>query len=523
MFNRSIKAITAYTLCAVWLMSSVQPVRASVQSDMSDMFNSMGAMSNYNSAGAYHTQSANVYTGGGFSMRSGNKTLYPMQLQLPSASAGCGGIDFFSGAFSFANKEQFIEFTRNLGNNAAGVAFEIGLDALDPLIGSSIDKIRSLVNFINQNGLNSCQAAKAMVGGIAGKIGESITKECELTTNEDGTVSDGAEGRWYCKSKSRLLNQRTKKLKESLGEYYNSAPKWFTGVDGTQTQAAQGTGVVNKVSIAMTGGNLTLMALNKFNLTDEQKQWLISMMGAQVADPPPANADGDDVTPKVHYYPPTITGESGSDSLIDYFASDANTSVTVKLYNCHDPAGTATDPYKATQCDVQDHTYTGFRKQVAAQIEKLKDSIQNGTRIAAADREMTTRIINNTSFPLLKMALIDAEGGTVLSDKAINAVALDFTRAYLSGMHKAAKAAMAAYESKDPTEETMETRALDNLNRLMDNLKKEADATNLRIMNEKNFSEYVKTINSNVEASNPSLASALQFSKIMDAAMSSNQ
>lgn len=258
----SLKSVAVYTMFAC--LSMAMPAQADVNSDMADMFNNMGAQTNYTSAGSYKTQAANVYVGGGFTTKFGNKSLYPVNIQMPSVSAGCGGIDFFSGAFSFANKEQFIEFTRNLGNNAAGVAFEIGLDALDPLIGGAISKIRDVVNFINQNGLNSCQAAKALVGGMAGKLGESIGKECELTANNDGTVQDNAEARWYCKSKGRLLNQRTKKLKESLGDYYNQAPTWFTGADGTQVQASKGTGHVNKTTLAMTGGNTTLMALNKF-------------------------------------------------------------------------------------------------------------------------------------------------------------------------------------------------------------------------------------------------------------------
>ena len=125
---KSTVAVIAASLVA-W-----SPVQASVESDMANMFNSMGANATYTTGGAYHSQSANVYVGGGMSARWGNKSLYPVEIQLPTVNSGCGGIDFFSGAFGFANKEQFVEFVRNLGNNAAGVAFDIALDSLDPLI-----------------------------------------------------------------------------------------------------------------------------------------------------------------------------------------------------------------------------------------------------------------------------------------------------------------------------------------------------------------------------------------------------
>ena len=51
-------------------------------------------------------------------------------------------------AFSFANKEQFIAFTRNLGNQAAGVAFDLALKALDPMIQDVNRCIRDMVNRI---------------------------------------------------------------------------------------------------------------------------------------------------------------------------------------------------------------------------------------------------------------------------------------------------------------------------------------------------------------------------------------
>ena len=101
--------------------------QAELNKDMADMFNSMGSETNYTQAGAFHGQAGSLYTSGSFSVRNPSSSLTPMNIQLPSIQAGCGGIDFFGGAFSFANKEQFIAFTRNLGNQAAGVAFDLAL------------------------------------------------------------------------------------------------------------------------------------------------------------------------------------------------------------------------------------------------------------------------------------------------------------------------------------------------------------------------------------------------------------
>ena len=515
MFHSKLKLKRISVMTAFSFLLISMSAKAGVESDMADMFNSMGARANYTQGGAYHSQSASIYTGGGFSARFGNKTLYPVQIQMPSVNAGCGGIDFFSGAFSFANKEQFVEFTRNLGNNAAGVAFEIALDSLDPLIGGAISKIRDVVNFINQNGLNSCQAAKALVGGAAGKLAESVGKECELTTNADGTVSDHAEGRWYCKSKARMLNQRTKKLNEALGDFYSGSGNI---VDGDGFQWPQGAGKVNKTSMAMTGGNVTLMALNSFNLNAEQKQWMMSIIGVGLFSKPPKSSDSnEDVTPEWKYLPPTITAEAKADPLFDFFASNSSDKIRLTLWNCHEPgSSSATDPYKATECTQETKEYFGFRKQAADQIAILKSNIRTGTRASTTDQAKIAQIIENTSYPLLRMALVDERmNSSYLTDKAVEAITLDLSHAYLARLAKAAQLAMGNFKAQNEDEEKMVKNGFDSLNRLMDNLKRESDAAKQRVSNEQNFGEYVKKVNNALSGAFPDVSSSLTFSRIV--------
>lgn len=66
-----------------------------IEKNMADMFNSMGAEANYTEAGAFHGQSGSLYTGGGMSVRFPVSDISLGNIQLPSISAGCGGIDFF--------------------------------------------------------------------------------------------------------------------------------------------------------------------------------------------------------------------------------------------------------------------------------------------------------------------------------------------------------------------------------------------------------------------------------------------
>ena len=515
MLNQKLKKTTAAVLLAMSYITLCSNVaHAGVEKDMADMFNNMGGYTSYTEPGAYQSQSANVYTGGGFKTRFGNKNLYPVQIQLPSVSAGCGGIDFFSGAFSFANKEQFVEFTRNLGNNAAGVAFEIALDALDPLVAGSIGKIREMVNFINQNGLNSCQAAKSLVGGMAGKLGESITKECELTATADGTSSDGADSRWYCKSGKRLTDQRTKKRSEGSA-LVNAMTPFF---DANGAELPKGTGAVNKTSMALTGGNLTLMALNKSQLDEEQRLWLISIIGAHIATPPPKN-DQDEQDPKIRYVPPTIQGYSKGttkDSLFESFYGNKNDKIEVTLLSCHEPGGTSSDPYKATECTPEKRTYTGFRKRTADLVEAFKNSIKTNQKLDSATQGQVIKLINNSSLPMLKMAIVDASsGGAFLSDKAIDALSMDMTQTYVNELIAGAELALGSYDAKDEAEDAFLKNGRDQLLELAKAVQQKSSDAKLRLSNETNFSDYVRNVNNSLSKTNPNLTGSLGLSKLL--------
>src|SRR3546814_12943999 len=57
---------------------------------------------------AFQDQSAGYYSLGNVWTRFPQKSVQPFNLQLPSARAGCGGTDLFSGSFSFINASEII-------------------------------------------------------------------------------------------------------------------------------------------------------------------------------------------------------------------------------------------------------------------------------------------------------------------------------------------------------------------------------------------------------------------------------
>ena len=91
---------TIATVAATALALSPITLRAGdLNTEVNNMFNSLGAIGNYTAPGAFRGQTFNTYTGGSLFMRAPNKVYQLAAIQFPSAKAGCGGIDVFGGSF----------------------------------------------------------------------------------------------------------------------------------------------------------------------------------------------------------------------------------------------------------------------------------------------------------------------------------------------------------------------------------------------------------------------------------------
>jgi conjugative transfer pilus assembly protein TraH len=97
----------------------------------------------------------------------------PVTITPPGIRAGCGGIDIYTGSFSYANTDQYLALLKAIPANALGFAFQLALATVSPQISSKIDQIQSVLEKINATNLNSCDMAKGLVGGASAAIGKN--------------------------------------------------------------------------------------------------------------------------------------------------------------------------------------------------------------------------------------------------------------------------------------------------------------------------------------------------------------
>ena len=134
-------------------------------------------------------QRRGVIGGGNLYARSRIMTPNVISFAAPNVSAGCGGIDFFAGSFSYINADQFVQLMRSIAANAAGHLFMTALDQMSPTLGSSLRNLQDKVQKMNQALGNSCQLAKGLLADTTDAIQGKELNESGLIAQTTGAVT----------------------------------------------------------------------------------------------------------------------------------------------------------------------------------------------------------------------------------------------------------------------------------------------------------------------------------------------
>lgn len=168
---------------------------------VSSWFNDMN-YSNVTAAGVYEGQGARYATLGGVSARA--PITQPFQfvsVQTPKFSAGCGGIDFYSGGFSAIDADQFIQNLRAIGQNAQSLAYMLAIQIVSPQLSGVMERIQTWADkYLNLN-MNSCEAASALMGGAMDMMGADSANCTIKRMSQAGETWDQAN--YYCTTGGR--------------------------------------------------------------------------------------------------------------------------------------------------------------------------------------------------------------------------------------------------------------------------------------------------------------------------------
>lgn len=167
-------------------------------------FNNMD-FSNVTAPGIYEGQTARYATLGGISARAPiTEPFNFINVQTPKFSAGCGGIDFYSGGFSAIDADQFIENLRAIGQNAQSLAFMLAIQIVSPQLSGVMEDINTWAQKLNALNMDSCEAATAIVGGTMDLFG---AKEGNCTVKRmDDFGEDWSTANYNCTTGGQIKN-----------------------------------------------------------------------------------------------------------------------------------------------------------------------------------------------------------------------------------------------------------------------------------------------------------------------------
>lgn len=331
----SAKVITVIgTLSAMLAVTTPTPVFAKnwIENVMSQTLG-QGSLHNASGAKAFKTGTRNVISGGSSTIRTKIFNEDIVSFAPPSISAGCGGLDFFAGSFSFINADQLVQLFRAVMANSIGVMFDMALRAVSPALAAIMQKFSDIVREINKLLSNSCELAK----GIAVDLVSELPGQHNVS-NKDGFIAKATDT-------GTKIAASVSGIGDSFEVFYNQ----ITGTNGggsTIKDSANSTPVVQKMKDQGLYGNLVWNTLvnNKktlssrlntaFTSVGSPNETIMSLIGTVVVEPPSTSVkatenNGDDnnfitYDPKLSLKT-ILEGANGSEEFVYYKCNNNDT------------------------------------------------------------------------------------------------------------------------------------------------------------------------------------------------------
>ena len=401
--NKRLRIPVSLMVCACIAATTPSLRAGDLNAEVNAMFNNLGAIGNYTQPGAFRGQAYNTYSGGSLMMRAPNKVYQLAAIEFPNAKAGCGGIDVFGGSFSHISATEFKNMLRNITAALPGIAFQLALEAVSPLLGGLTKWAKGLETWINNARINSCETAKAIVSTAADAAGYSSHETCADLAIEMGLEADRDAARRRCASDRPSILATARKSGDA--------------------------GVRNKAPFV---GNLTWRALQSAGayLDDKERELIMSMVGTVIFYPEDAGRDPEPIAP-------TLTSIS---QLLYGQAAGKDNGVVQHLLQCNNYA----------QCDAvtlnNDYKHTPFTARVETLMRSIADKIASRTAIPNDSAEVG--FVNQTSEPVYRMLSIGSTiPGSGLADNLIaqyrDVIAADYAYVFLERNLRLGLAALA--------------------------------------------------------------------------------
>lgn len=372
---------------------------------LSGALNKLGVMSSGNKSGVINDQFGGYMTGGSLHTRNQVADERLFNIQLPSLNAGCGGIDLHFGGLGYISGNQLEKLFKDIGSNAGSYATLLTMKTISPQVADVISQLEAMARFLNNQNINSCQAATSIVDGAYSLMTSSqelVCNEKKLGANRSGNYF---AARSSCKDEDKASFNK---------DEYNS-------ILGTEF-------------------NLVWHALRKVNsnLSKETIEDLMSLSGTLISRP---NSDGS----------VTLTHKNSliKDSKLLEATLYGSEKEKLKLYECGDNNKCLDMTFKYIEI-TQDKSYLVLIKKIISSIARKLTEEKKGENVKLDPDE--EYIVQTSSIPIIniisqEMAL-RGNGSTIslATEEYAELMAFDYLMSYLDSMLDEVYKALATLE-----------------------------------------------------------------------------
>lgn len=378
---------------------------ADVSGQLNSFFTSMGGSANVTGPVAYSGQQGGYYSGGNLWVRFPAQQTFTLgNLQMPSVKAGCGGIDIFSGSFSYINSDQIVAMMKAVANGAEAFVFNLAIDAISSVIGVNIKEISQKLQQFLQHSLNACQAGEQVAAGLAGMAGARDSQFCKQIGNSQGVFSDWAAAEQGC------------------------------GTGGSQTSTLSG----NKDKTIPAGPynyTWTMLTQKYPSFDNDFKQYLMSLVGTVIYQPGASDSQG-----------PTYQFIGQGDPALITALLDGGS--TAQVYAC-DTADQCLNP---TQTTLNVKTSAALKSQVYTMLMDIEGRIQGNQALTTQE----IGLLGATTIPLYKIMVVNSAasfGGMNSADltELSEITAVDLLETVVQQFYKMVTDGQTSFHNADPT------------------------------------------------------------------------
>lgn len=276
---RFVKKVAAwFMLLVAVLLPAEQAVAASPMQAFTNLMASSGATMSYNSPGQFDSQARHAYSLGGLAIHFPDDTVQFVSIQPPSFSAGCGGISFQFGGFSFISGAQFSQFIQQAAQSALGYAVLLAIKTLCPQCEAVLSALQKLSAAAQKMSTDACHAGQWAASKLANSLWPSHPDPMAAAQKCGDTAADtGVSDNFLNSLASTTCQAINGDLTANINSFFNQEPATEKATDpiGNSTwRALNGLGFLHtsdkELIMSLTGTVVVTASSSTNNIAQQQ-------------------------------------------------------------------------------------------------------------------------------------------------------------------------------------------------------------------------------------------------------------